>query len=90
MKLIFPYPNFFNAWLYFTERNAQIVTRTEEIASLVLTTVSAENPCSQRYVVENGSRKVTASLPIIRFSFLTEVQNSPSDAVDKSCRWNWS
>ena len=39
--------------------------------ALVLATVSAENPCSQKYEVENGSRKVIASLPIIGFSFLT-------------------
>ena len=36
MELIFPFYNFFNAWLYFTERNAQIVSRTEAIASLGL------------------------------------------------------
>ena len=60
------------------------------LRALVLTTVSAENPYSQRYVFENGSRKAIASLPIIGFSFLTEVQNSASDAVDKRCRWNWS
>ena len=29
---------FFNAWLYFTKRNAQIVSRTEAIASLGLYT----------------------------------------------------
>ena len=46
------------------------------LRALVLTTVSAENPCSQRYVVENGSRKLIASLPINGFSFLTEVQKS--------------
>ena len=55
------------------------------LQALVLTTASAENPCSPRYVVENGIRKVIALLPIIGFSFLTEVQNSPSGAVNKSC-----
>ena len=52
------------------------------LRALVLTSVNAANPCSQRYVVENR-RKLIASLPINGFSFLTEVQNSPSDAVDK-------
>ena len=58
------------------------------LRTLVLMTVSAKNLCSHRYVVANGKRKVITSLPIIGFSFLTEVQNSLSNAVKKSCRWN--
>ena len=44
------------------------------LRALVFTTVSAKNPCWQRFVVENGSRKVIALLPIIDFSFLTEAR----------------
>jgi len=34
MELKFPFHYIFNAWLYFTERNAHIVTRIEAIANL--------------------------------------------------------
>ena len=57
------------------------------LQALVLTTVSAKNPCSPRYVVKMGLEKslLRYQSSIIGFSFLTEVQSSPSDAVNKSC-----
>ena len=71
MKLIFPFHKFLNAWLNFTERDAQIVSRTEAIASLglLLTTISAENPCLQRYVVESGSRILMLRYQLLAFPF---------------------
>ena len=56
------------------------------LQALVSMTVRAENPYSCRHVVANGRRKAMAALPIINFSFFKEVENSPSDAVDKSCQ----
>ena len=78
----------FNARHNFTECNAHVITRIEAIVSLGFMIVRAENPCSLRYVVANWSRKDVASLPIIGCSFLTVVRNCPSDAMEKSCRWN--
>ena len=49
-------------WLSATRKSLLGLRR---LWALLLTNVSAENPCWQRYVVENGSRKVIASLPII-------------------------
>ena len=61
-----------------------------QLQALVLLAIRVENPCSHRYVVANSRRKVRASLTIVGFSFFTEVWNSPSDAVEKSCQWNSS
>ena len=70
MKLIFPFHNLFNAWLYLLSATRKSLPGLRRLRALVLTTVSPENPCSQRYVVENRSRKVVASLPIFGFTFV--------------------
>ena len=39
------------------------------LRAMVLTTVSAENPCSQRYVVENGAEKSLLGYQLLAFTF---------------------
>ena len=53
------------------------------LPALVLMTVSAENPCLHRDVVANRADKSWLHYQLLIF-LLTEVQNSPSDAVNKS------
>ena len=69
----------FSAAIDLAECNARVVTR--QLRTLILMTVSAEILSSHRYVVENGREK-SCFIANITFPFLTEVQNSPSNAVE--------
>ena len=55
MKLMVPFQNFSMHGSILLSPTRKLLPGLRRLRALVLTTVSTENPCLQRYVVENGS-----------------------------------